>query len=83
MNIESILPDDVASETPQGGQFSFNLDTPTDVLEVWLLMHEGRAYDSFKVLGFSQQLNRTILCCLTQGSGKRRRICPPLFSMGL
>ena len=55
VTIESILPDDLATETPQGGRFFFEVDSPTDVLEVWLLMPEGRGYDSFNVLGFSAE----------------------------
>ena len=55
VNIESILSADVASETPHGGRFNFAVGTQTDLLEVWILMPEGRKYESLEVTGYSTE----------------------------
>jgi hypothetical protein len=45
----SILPSEIASAFHGGGEFNFIVRLETGILEVWLLMPEGRNYGAFEV----------------------------------
>ena len=46
---QSILPSELASVVADKGRFSFTVRTKTGLLQVWLLMPEGRDYGLFEV----------------------------------
>lgn len=49
IEIESILPSEMASAFEDEGRFDFSVRSKTGLLQVWLLMPEGRKYGLFEV----------------------------------
>ena len=51
VNLAWTLTKELASEVADEGRFNFTVAAETDIIQVWILMPEGREYDSFQVSG--------------------------------